>query len=156
MKFSDADEVAMRHALGLLVEPFNDVPIAALVLDPQGSVIGSAVNERAGDTDPTAHAEIRALRAAGESRGHWRLDGCSLVVTLEPCPMCAGAAVSSRVERIVFGAFNPDYGACGSLLDIPRDPRMPHRPEVISGVLAAECGRLVSDFFVRQRMRGDD
>ena len=156
MKFSGADEAAMRHALDLLVEPFTDVPIAALVLDPQGSVIGSAVNERAGDTDPTAHAEIRALRAAGESRGNWRLAGCSLIVTLEPCPMCAGAAVSSRVERIVFGAFNPDYGACGSLLDIPRDPRMPHRPEVISGVLAAECGQLVSDFFVGQRMRGDE
>ena len=156
MKFSEADEAAMRHALGLLVEPFDDVPIAALVLDPQGSVIGSAVNERAGDTDPTAHAEIRALRAAGESLGNWRLAGCSLIVTLEPCPMCAGAAVNSRVDRIVFGAFNPDYGACGSLLDIPRDPRMPHRPEVISGVLAAECGQVVSDFFRRQRLQQDE
>ena len=156
MKFSDADEAAMRQALELLVGPCQDVPIAALVVDRDGAVIGAGVNERAGGTDPTAHAEIRALRAAGESRGHWRLGGCSLIVTLEPCPMCAGAAVSSRVERIVFGAFNPDYGACGSLLDIPRDPRMPHRPEVISGVLAAECGRLVSDFFVEQRMRGDE
>lgn len=156
MKFSEADEAAMRHALGLLVEPFDDVPIAALVLDPQGSVIGSAVNERAGDTDPTAHAEIRALRAAGESLGNWRLVGCSLIVTLEPCPMCAGAAVNSRVDRIVFGAFNPDYGACGSLLDIPRDPRMPHRPEVTAGVLAAECGQVVSDFFRRQRVSKDE
>ena len=156
MKFSDADEAAMRQALDLLVEPFHDVPIAALVLDPHGVVIGTGVNERAGGTDPTAHAEIRALRAAGESRGNWRLAGCSLVVTLEPCPMCAGAAVSSRVERIVFGAFNPDYGACGSLLDIPRDPRMPHRPEVISGALAAECGQVVSDFFRRQRLSEDE
>lgn len=156
MKFSDADEATMRQALKLLVGPFQDVPVAALVVDPDGMVIGSGVNERAGDTDPTAHAEIRALRAAGESRGGWRLDGCSLVATLEPCPMCAGAAVSSRVDRIVFGAYNPDYGACGSLLDIPRDPRMPHRPEVISGVLAADCGELVSNFFAQQRMRGDE
>ena len=156
MKFSDADEVAMRQALSMLVAPFQDVPVAALVVDRDGAVIGTGINQRVGGTDPTAHAEIRALRAAGESRGNWRLDSCSLIVTLEPCPMCAGAAVSSRVDRIVFGAFNPDYGACGSLLDIPRDPRMLHRPEVISGLLAAECGRLVSDFFARQRMRGDE
>lgn len=155
MKTSQTDEVAMRQALDLLVEPFTDVPIAALVLDPSGMVIGSGVNVRAGDTDPTAHAEIRALRAAGESLGNWRLDGCSLIVTLEPCPMCAGAAVSSRVARLVFGAFNPDYGACGSLWDIPRDHRMPHRPEVVSGVLAAECGQLVTAFFDRQRI-GDE
>ena len=141
----------MRQALDLLAEPFQDVPVAALVVASDGKVIASGINERAGDTDPTGHAEIRALRAAGDFLGTWRLDGCSLVVTLEPCPMCAGAAVSSRVERIVFGAFNPDYGACGSLFDIPRDPRMPHRPEVVSGVLAEETGRLISDFFGNTR-----
>lgn len=151
MKPSSADEAAVRSALDLLVPPSEDVPIAALVLDPKGRVLAGEVNRRGAGTDPTAHAEVVALRAAGAERGSWRLDGCTLVVTLEPCPMCAGAAVSARIARIVFGAWNPEYGACGSLFDIPRDRRLNHRVEVVGGVLAAECAEPLDSFFAERR-----
>lgn len=142
----------MRSALALAAESTaGDVPIGALVVAPDGRELGRGANQRAAGSDPTAHAEVVALRAAGASRGSWRLDDCTLVVTLEPCPMCAGAAVAARVRRVVFGAWNPRYGACGSLFDIPRDRRLPHRPEVVAGVLADECGALVSDFFADLR-----
>lgn len=133
----------------------GDLPIAALVLDEQGEVIAGAVNQREALQDPTAHAEVLVLREAAALRGQWRLTGCTLLVTLEPCPMCAGAAVLSRVDRIVFGAWNDEYGACGSHWDLPRDKRMNHRPEVISGVLADECGNLVRDFMAEQRLQED-
>ncbi|WP_309649605.1 nucleoside deaminase [Nocardioides sp.] len=129
----------------------GDVPIGAVVLDPSGAVIATGRNVREADGDPTGHAEVVALRAAAQVRGEWRLDGCTLVVTLEPCTMCAGAAVLSRVSRIVFGAFDEKAGAVGSLWDVVRDRRLNHRPEVVSGVLAAESSVLLDDFFRARR-----
>jgi len=127
----------------------GDVPIGAVVLDPTGRVIASAGNERELTGDPTAHAEVLALRRASAVVGEWRLDGCTLVVTLEPCTMCAGASVLARVERIIFGAFDDKAGAIASLFDVVRDPRLNHRPEVTSGVRADECAALLRDFFGR-------
>jgi len=153
MKHSAADESAMRLALAQARRalPAGDVPIGAVVLDAQGEVVGSGFNRREADADPTAHAEVLALREAAHALGRWRLTGCTLVVTLEPCTMCAGAAVLARVERIVFGAFDPKAGAVGSLWDTVRDPRLNHRPEVVAGVLAEECGELLRAFFADQR-----
>jgi tRNA(adenine34) deaminase len=129
----------------------EDVPIGAVVLGPDGDVLGRGRNERERLGDPTAHAEVVALRAAARARGEWRLDGCTLVVTLEPCTMCAGALVLARVERLVFGAFDEKAGAVGSLWDVVRDRRLNHRPEVVSGVLAEESTSLLLDFFERHR-----
>ncbi len=129
----------------------GDVPIGAVVLDPDGTPVARGRNVREADHDPTGHAEVVALRAAARARGEWRLEGHTLVVTLEPCTMCAGAAVLSRVERIVFGAWDPKAGAVGSLWDVVRDRRLNHRPEVISGVLAEESAGLLEDFFLTQR-----
>jgi tRNA(adenine34) deaminase len=129
----------------------GDVPIGAVVLDPSGAVIGRGRNVREAHADPTGHAEVVALRAAARERGEWRLAGCTLVVTLEPCTMCAGAAVLSRVERVVFGAFDPKAGAVGSLWDVVRDRRLNHRPEVESGVLAEESTALLDGFFAGHR-----
>jgi tRNA(adenine34) deaminase len=129
----------------------SDVPIGAVVLDASGAVIGRGHNEREADADPTAHAEVVALREAARTRGEWRLEGCTLVVTLEPCTMCAGAAVLARVERLVFGAFDEKAGAVGSLWDVVRDRRLNHRPEVVSGVLAAESTALLLEFFGEHR-----
>ncbi|HEX4977751.1 MAG TPA: nucleoside deaminase [Nocardioides sp.] len=128
-----------------------DVPIGAVVVDPDGAVIGRGRNERERYGDPTAHAEVVALREAAQARGEWRLDGCTLVVTLEPCTMCAGALVLARVERLVFGAFDEKAGAVGSLWDVVRDRRLNHRPEVVSGVLAEESTGLLLEFFGRHR-----
>ena len=128
-----------------------DVPIGAVVLGPDGEVLGRGRNERERHGDPTAHAEVVALREAARARGEWRLDGCTLVVTLEPCTMCAGALVLARVERLVFGAFDEKAGAVGSLWDVVRDRRLNHRPEVVSGVLAEESTNLLLDFFERHR-----
>ncbi len=129
----------------------SDVPIGAVVLDPSGAVIGRGRNEREACADPTAHAEIVALREAARSRGEWRLEGCTLVVTLEPCTMCAGALVLARVDRLVFGAFDEKAGAVGSLWDVVRDRRLNHRPEVVSGVLAEESTAVLLDFFASHR-----
>jgi tRNA(adenine34) deaminase len=144
---------AMRQALDEARAALStyDVPIGAVVVDASGTVIGRGRNRREGDADPTAHAEIVALREAARARGEWRLEGCTLVVTLEPCTMCAGAAVLSRVDRLVFAAFDPKAGAVGSLWDVVRDRRLNHRPEVISGVLAEESTALLLDFFAGQR-----
>ena len=130
-----------------------DVPIGAVVLDSDGRVIAGAGNERELLGDPTAHAEVLALRRASERLGRWRLDGCTLVVTLEPCTMCAGALVLARVDRLVFGAFDPKAGAVSSLWDVVRDPRLNHRPAVVTGVLAEECGAVLQEFFASQRPR---
>jgi tRNA(adenine34) deaminase len=130
----------------------SDVPIGAVVLDETGAVIGRGRNEREANADPTAHAEVVALREAARTRGEWRLEGCTLVVTLEPCTMCAGATVLSRVDRLVFGAFDEKAGAVGSLWDVVRDRRLNHRPEVVSGVLAAESAALLLDFFGEHRV----
>ena len=130
----------------------DDVPVGAIVLDPDGVEIGAGRNEREATGDPTAHAEIVALRQAAATRGEgWRLDGCTLVVTLEPCTMCAGALVLARIGTLVFGAWEPKTGAVGSLWDVVRDPRLNHRPEVYGGVLEAECAELVRGFFSRRR-----
>lgn len=129
----------------------GDVPVGALVADASGRVLGEGWNLREADQDPTAHAEVVALRAAARSLGSWRLEGCTLVVTLEPCPMCAGAAMLARVERVVLGAWDPKLGACGSVWDVVRDRRATHRAEVVGGVLEAQCGEVVRRFFATHR-----
>jgi tRNA(adenine34) deaminase len=143
----------MRAALAeaQTAQETGDVPVGAVVLDEQGRVIGRGRNVREHAADPTGHAEVVALRAAAAARGEWRLDGCTLVVTLEPCTMCAGAAVLSRVDRVVFGAFDPKAGAVGSLWDVVRDRRLNHRPEVVAGVLEPECTAVLDEFFVTRR-----
>ncbi len=128
-----------------------DVPVGAVVLDPAGVVIGRAANRREADGDPTAHAELLAIRAAARHRGEWRLTGCTLVVTLEPCTMCAGAVTLARLDRLVYGADDAKAGAVGSLWDVVRDRRLAHQPEVIRGVLAADCAALLRDFFAGRR-----
>ena len=129
----------------------GDVPIGAVVLSAAGDVIGRGRNEREALGDPTAHAEVIALRAAAAAVGEWRLEGCTLVVTLEPCTMCAGAAVLARVARVVYGAVDPKAGAVGSLWDVVRDRRLNHRPEVIAGVREPESAVLLRDFFSAHR-----
>ncbi len=139
----------MRRALELAEEAAvaGDVPVGALVVGPDDAVLGEGRNRREVEGDPTAHAEVVAIREAAARLGEWRLDGCTLVVTMEPCPMCAGAVVLSRVERVVFGAWDPKLGACGSVWDVPRDRRATHRAEVVGGVLEDECGEVVRLFF---------
>jgi tRNA(adenine34) deaminase len=152
-------EAMMRRALQVagappadaLAEPTGDVPVGAVVYGPDGAELASGRNERERIGDPTAHAEIIGLRLAAVARGEWRLDGCTLVVTLEPCTMCAGALVLARVATLVFGAWEPKTGAVGSLWDVVRDPRLNHRPEVYGGVLEAECADLMRAFFVEKR-----
>jgi tRNA(adenine34) deaminase len=125
----------------------GDVPVAALVIDKNGEVIGHARNEREASGDPTAHAEVLAIRRAADHRGAWRLEECTLVVTLEPCVMCAGAILSSRIPTVVFGAWDEKAGAAGSLFDLLRDRRLNHRVEVIGGVEEAACALLLREFF---------
>lgn len=135
-------EAAARH---------GDVPIGAVVLSPDGDVIARAGNERELLGDPTAHAEVVAIRQAAEVVGEWRLSDCTLVVTLEPCTMCAGAVVASRIGHLVFGAFDEKAGAVSSLWDVVRDPRLNHRPAVTAGVLADECAAVLDRFFAERR-----
>lgn len=129
----------------------DDVPIGAVVLDAAGAVIGTGRNVREAEHDPTGHAEVVALRQAAAARGEWRLSGCTLVVTLEPCTMCAGAIVLSRLDRLVFGAYDEKAGAVGSLWDVVRDRRLNHRPEVLAGVLASESTQRLDAFFRTHR-----
>ncbi|WP_049568181.1 nucleoside deaminase [Nocardiopsis sp. SBT366] len=136
----------------------EDVPVGAVVLGPDGAVLGRGHNEREATGDPTGHAEVLALRAAAEAHGEWRLSGCTLVVTLEPCVMCAGATVLSRVDRLVYGARDTKAGAVGSMWDLVRDPRQNHRPEVvppdlISRDVADRCSDLLIRFFAQRRVR---
>jgi tRNA(adenine34) deaminase len=145
---------ALDEARGALAS--GDVPIGAVVVDPDGRVIGRGHNVREAQSDPTGHAEMVALREAAAALGSWRLVGCTLVVTLEPCTMCAGAAVLSRVDRVVFAAFDPKAGAVGSLWDVVRDRRLNHRPEVVSGVLADEAATLLGGFFATQRQISEE
>jgi tRNA(adenine34) deaminase len=148
-------DALMRRALDVAATALDtgDVPVGALVVSPDGSVLASAANARERDGDPTAHAELLALRAAAAARDTWRLDGCTLVVTLEPCTMCAGALVLARVSRLVYGADDPKAGAVGSLWDVVRDRRLNSRPEVVAGVLAAESAALLHSFFAARRGR---
>ncbi len=143
----------MRAALAeaMRATDAGDIPVGAVVVSGSGEVIGSGHNVRERDADPTGHAEVLALRTAATSLGQWRLTGCTLVVTLEPCTMCAGAAVLARVDRLVFAAYDEKAGAVGSLWDVVRDRRLNHRPEVIAGVLADESTTLLEDFFAPHR-----
>ena len=127
------------------------MPVGAVVLGPDGSPIAMGSNERELTGDPTAHAEVVAIRRAAEALGQWRLTGCTLVVTLEPCTMCAGAIVAARIDHLVFGAFDDKAGAVTSLFDVLRDPRLNHRPRVTSGVLEADCAALLEEFFTSRR-----
>jgi len=141
----------MRQALAEAgaASEHGDVPIGAVVVDAEGRFVAGAGNERELLGDPTAHAEVLALRRAAEQLGGWRLDGCTLVVTLEPCTMCAGALVLARIERLVFGAYDPKAGAVASLFDVVRDPRLNHRVDVRGGILETECGEALRAFFGR-------
>jgi tRNA(adenine34) deaminase len=143
-------DLALEQARGARAS--GDVPVGAVVVDPAGVVVAAARNRREADGDPTAHAEVLALRAAARAAGSWRLDGHTLVVTLEPCPMCAGAVVLSRVARVLLGAWDPKAGAAGSVWDIVRDRRVNHRVEVVGGVREAECSALLLDFFTGHRL----
>lgn len=148
-----SDEAAMRLALeqAKAAADAGEIPVGAVLLDGDGTVVASDRNRREETDDPTAHAEVLVLRAAAVTRGDWRLTGCTLVVTLEPCPMCAGAIVLARVPRLVFGAWNDEYGAAGSRWDLVRDRRMPHRVEVVAGLLADDCRGIVQEFLAAQR-----
>lgn len=144
-------DAALGLALDLARQPGLEMPIAAVVISRDGTVVGQGVNRREADSDPTAHAEILALRQAGARLNDWRLTGCTLAVTLEPCTMCAGALVQARVDRLVFGAYDDKAGAVGGLWDVVRDPRLNHTVEVVAGVRQPECSRLVADFFKELR-----
>jgi tRNA(adenine34) deaminase len=154
VQFRPEDLAAVRLALDVLAGPDEgdpDIPVGAVVLSADGQVLGTGRNQRTATNDPTAHAEVVALRAAAAAAQSWRLAGCTLAVTLEPCPMCAGAAASARIARLVFGAWNPEYGAAGSVFDLVRDRRGPHRAEVVGGVLEAHCAAVLRDFFEGRR-----
>lgn len=150
-----------EHGMRLAIEQarcaldLDEVPIGCVIVhSPTGRVIGAGHNRRETDHDPTAHAEIIAIRAAGRALGHWRLIDCTLYVTLEPCPMCAGAIVNARIPRLVYGAADPKAGACHTLYTITQDPRLNHRVECLPGVLADQCAALLRDFFRTQRALG--
>jgi tRNA(adenine34) deaminase len=146
-------EPAMRLALDQAARSSasGEVPVGAVLLDGEGTVVGSGHNRQEADRDPTAHAEIVAIRQAARARGGWRLDSCTLAVTLEPCTMCAGAVAAARLDRLVYGAADPRAGAAGSLWDVLRDRRLAPRVEVIGGVLEEECADLLREFFARRR-----
>ena len=146
-------DAAMRRALdeAALAPAHRDVPVGAVVLAPDGAELAAAHNDREGAGDPTAHAEVLVLRAAARALGSWRLTGCTLVVTLEPCTMCAGASVLSRVDAVVYGADDPKAGAAGSLWDVVRDRRLNHRPEVVARVLEPDCAAALRTFFGARR-----
>ena len=148
-----ADLAAMERALVLAADAaaHGDVPVGAVVTDAAGAVIGEGQNLREVTHDPTAHAEVVALRAAAQATGSWNLEGCTLVVTLEPCVMCAGAVLQSRVSRLVFGAWDDKAGAVGSVYDVVRDRRLPHRAEVVAGVQADAASALLQTFFDARR-----
>ena len=153
MKANSSDIALVRRALVLAEEAGNagEVPVGALVVDPSGAVIGSGRNRREETHDPSAHAEVLAMREAAQAFGSWNLTGCTLVVTLEPCLMCAGTLLQARISRVVFGAWDEKAGAAGSLYDVVRDRRLPYRAEVIGGVLEPETRAPLERFFERRR-----
>jgi tRNA(adenine34) deaminase len=142
----------MATALGLAIDAsaHGDVPVGALVIR-NGEVIGRGSNRTVRDQDPTSHAEILAIREAARALGSWRLEACELIVTLEPCAMCAGAIVLARLDRVTFGAWDDKAGMAGSVADLLRHPRLNHRPEVVGGVMADDCGALLREFFEARR-----
>lgn len=143
--------MARARELAQQAASWGDVPVGAVVLNPAGEIVGEGANRREADHDPTAHAEVLALRAAASELGQWRLDDHTLVVTLEPCAMCAGAIVLARLGTVVFGAFDEKAGATGSLWDIPRDPRLNHSVEVVAGVEQEQASAQLDEFFVQRR-----
>ena len=150
MEIEEAMRVAIEHAKIASVAS-KDVPVGAVILNVNGDLISTGNNQRELINDPTAHAEIVAIRHAAKSLGIWRLDGCTIVVTLEPCAMCAGAIAQSRISKVVFGAWDEKAGASGSVWDLLRDPRALHKVEVTSGILEEECGAMLKEFFSEQR-----
>ena len=148
------DLMALAIEQAALADAANEVPVGCVIADASGNVIASGQNRRERDEDPTAHAEIMALRAAGRALGTWRLEGCTLAVTLEPCPMCAGALVNARIGNLIFGASDPKAGATGTLMNLCTDPRLNHDVRVIGGVLADACAEQLRAFFRRQRALG--
>jgi len=150
MNYEDAMAKAIELARAA-ASASGDVPVGAIILNKDGEVISTGANQRELSNNPTAHAEIIAIQKAASAIGNWRLDGCTLVVTLEPCSMCAGAIAQSRIPRLVFGAWDEKAGAVGSQWDLLRDPRQLHKPEVISGVLADQCAKLLGEFFQEKR-----
>ena len=150
MGIEEAMRVAIEHAKIASVAS-RDVPVGAVILNASGDLISTGNNQRELLNDPTAHAEIVAIRHAATALGNWRLDGCIIVVTLEPCAMCAGAIAQSRVSKVVFGAWDEKAGASGSVWDLLRDPRALHKVEVTSGVLEEECAAMLKEFFSEQR-----
>ena len=142
----------MRSAIAIAQSALktDDVPVGALIVDSENNIISTGYNEREAHQDPTAHAEIVAIRRAAQKLGTWRLDGCKLVVTLEPCAMCAGAIAQSRINTLIFGAWDEKAGAVGSVWDVLRDPRAIHKMQVVGGVLEAECAELLTNFFRQQ------
>jgi tRNA(adenine34) deaminase len=151
---ADLDAVGLALDVARRAVGTGEVPVGAVLLDASGALLASAHNARETSGDPTAHAEILALRAAGAALGTWQLTGCTLAVTLEPCTMCAGAIVLARLDRVVFGAWDPKAGAAGSLWDVLRDRRLNHRPEVVGGVREDECAALLDRFFAGKRGPG--
>jgi tRNA(adenine34) deaminase len=150
----DATAIGAALDIGRAALALDEIPVGAVVLDPVGRILASAHNEREATSDPTAHAEVLALRRAGAVVRSWQLTGCTLAVTLEPCTMCAGAIVLARIARVVFGAWDPKAGAVGSLWDVVRDRRLNHRPEVVAGVREDECAALLNEFFASKRAPG--
>lgn len=149
--FEPAMRAALAEARAAASTGVADVPVGAVLLDGNGAVVAHGRNLREASADPTAHAEVVALRAAGQARGNWRLDDCTLVVTLEPCTMCAGAVLAGRIARLVYGASDPRAGAVGSVWDVLHDPRLGQPVEVVSGVLADECAAVLREFFDQRR-----
>lgn len=150
MNYEDAMAKAIEMARAA-ESASGDVPVGAIILDKDGEVIATGVNQRELRKDPIAHAEMVAIQSAANAIGNWRLDGCTLIVTLEPCAMCAGAIAQARIPRVVFGAWDEKAGAVGSKWDLLRDPRQLHKPEIISGILADQCAALLGDFFQNKR-----
>jgi tRNA(adenine34) deaminase len=150
MEIEEAMRVAIEHAKIASVAS-RDVPVGAVILNANGDLISTGNNQRELLNDPTAHAEIVVIRNAAKALGNWRLDGCIIVVTLEPCAMCAGAIAQSRISKVVFGAWDEKAGASGSVWDLLRDPRALHKVEVTSGVLEEECSAMLKEFFSEQR-----
>ncbi|WP_029663382.1 tRNA adenosine(34) deaminase TadA [Cellulomonas sp. KRMCY2] len=151
MREDDERHMQLALAEARLAPATGDVPVGAVVVGPDGAVLARGRNAREATGDPTAHAEIIALREAAAAVGRWRLDECTLVVTLEPCAMCAGAIVLARIRRLVLGAWDPKAGAAGSVHDLVRDRRLNHRVELVGGVLEQDCGTLLREFFATQR-----
>jgi tRNA(adenine34) deaminase len=152
----DVDLMRLALAEARVAEAHGDIPIGAVIADQTGTMVAAAHNQRELLADPTAHAEMLALRAAAAHLGTWRLDGLTMAVTLEPCPMCAGALAMARISRLVIGAWNPEYGAVGSQWDLLRDRRLHHHPVVVGGVEAETCGTLIRGFLAEQRESGKE